>query len=198
MNRFARIRELFEAAVDKAPDARAGFLRDACAGDDELRLEVESLLANDTDMDDPLAASVCAVAEDRFDTVTPWLGRRIGSYRIVAELGRGGMGSVFLAERADDEYRSQVAIKLIRGFPTPEALERLRRERQVLAGLVHANIARLLDGGTTAGGPAVPRHGVRRGPADDRAGLSKVDPRWCAACVRSASCAVPCTMLIAT
>ncbi|HET8943103.1 MAG TPA: serine/threonine-protein kinase [Rudaea sp.] len=152
MDRFASIRALFEAAAEKSPDQRTEFLRDACGADDALRREVESLLDNDTNVDDPLAASVRAVAEDHFDATTPWLGKRIGSYRIVTELGHGGMGSVFLAERADDEFRSRVAVKLIRGFPTPQALQRLRRERQMLAGLVHPNIARLLDGGTTAEG----------------------------------------------
>src|SRR5579883_2913685 len=98
------------------------------------------------------AARVAAAAAAQFDATAPWLGRRIGNYRIVGELGQGGMGSVYLAERADREYQARVAIKLIRGFPTQAALERLRRERQVLAGLVHPNIARLLDGGTTPEG----------------------------------------------
>lgn len=149
MSRFAHLQELFEAAVALAPDERQRFVDTACAGDAALRTELEALLAADAQAHDPLAASIARGTAEHFDDGAPWLGRRIGNYRILRELGRGGMGSVFLAERADAEYESRVAIKLIRGFPTPAALERLRRERQLLAGLVHPHIARLLDGGTT-------------------------------------------------
>src|SRR5687767_10297182 len=80
-------------------------------------------------------------------------GERIGAYRIVRSLGQGGMGEVFLAERADDQFRQQVAIKLVRrGLLSRHAQGRLRLERQILATLDHPNIARLLDGGTTADG----------------------------------------------
>nr|MBA3608102.1 serine/threonine protein kinase [Chthoniobacterales bacterium] len=76
-----------------------------------------------------------------------------GSYRIVREIGRGGLGKVYLAERADDAYRKEVAIKLIRrGLDTEDILSRFRNERQILAQLDHPNIARLIDGGTTADG----------------------------------------------
>ena len=75
---------------------------------------------------------------------------RVGPYRLVRELGRGGMGAVFLAERDDDEYRAKVAVKLVRpGMDTEFILARFRRERQTLARLQHPNISRLLDGGTT-------------------------------------------------
>jgi serine/threonine-protein kinase len=149
MSRFAHLQELFDAAVALAPDERQRFVDTACAGDAALRTQLEALLAADAQAHDPLAASIARGTAEHFDDGAPWLGRRIGNYRILRELGRGGMGSVFLAERADAEYESRVAIKLIRGFPTPAALERLRRERQLLAGLVHPHIARLLDGGTT-------------------------------------------------
>ncbi len=152
MSRLVRLRELFEAAIALPPEQRASFAAAACGEDLALRDELEALLACDDEASDPLAASVAATAASHFDAATPWLGRRVGHYRILSEIGRGGMGSVYLAERADREYQSQVAIKLIRGFPTADALERLRRERQVLAGLVHPNIARLLDGGTTVEG----------------------------------------------
>ncbi len=79
-------------------------------------------------------------------------GSRIGGYRLLREIGSGGMGSVFLAEREDREFRHQVAIKVVRGFPTHEILERFRRERELLATLRHPNIARLYDGGTTEAG----------------------------------------------
>ena len=112
------------------------------------------------------------------------MGELIGAYRLVREIGRGGMGTVYLAVRADDEYRKQVAIKVIRrGMDTRDIVERFRRERQTLAGLVHPNIARLLDGGDDAGRSAVLRHGLRGGDADrrllrraaaDRAGAPRV------------------------
>ena len=149
MSRFVHLQELFDAVVALAPDERERFVDTACAGDAVLRAELEALLAADAQAHDPLAASIAQGTAEHFDSGLPWLGRRIGNYRILRELGRGGMGSVFLAERADAEYESRVAIKLIRGFPTSAALERLRRERQLLAGLVHPHIARLLDGGTT-------------------------------------------------
>ena len=77
----------------------------------------------------------------------------IDRYRIIREIGRGGMGAVFLAERADDQYQKQVALKLIkRGMDTDSVLRHFRNERQILAGFDHPNIARLLDGGTTDDG----------------------------------------------
>ena len=80
-------------------------------------------------------------------------GPRIGSYRLVRELGQGGMGTVYLAVRDDDAFRKRVAVKVLkRGMDTESIVRRFRTERQILAGLDHANIARLLDGGTTADG----------------------------------------------
>src|SRR5207249_11018127 len=80
-------------------------------------------------------------------------GQLIGAYRIVREIGRGGMGAVYLAERADEQYKKQVAIKLIkRGMDTDSVLRHFRNERQILAGFDHPNIARLFDGGTTKDG----------------------------------------------
>ena len=77
---------------------------------------------------------------------------RLGAWRLLREIGAGGMGTVFLAERADGHFDQRVAIKLLRGFPTRDSMRRLRQERQILAGLEHPNIARLLDGGETADG----------------------------------------------
>ena len=86
-------------------------------------------------------------SRDRIDYL-----QRIGAWQLVQELGNGGMGLVFLAERADDQFHQQVAIKLIRGLASPAAIAQLRRERQLLAGLEHPHIARLLDGGQTPQG----------------------------------------------
>jgi serine/threonine protein kinase/tetratricopeptide (TPR) repeat protein len=82
----------------------------------------------------------------------PAVARRIGAYQILRELGHGGMGTVFLAARADDQYQKRVAIKVVRGTDSAEVIRLFRRERQILAGLEHPNIARLLDGGTTEDG----------------------------------------------
>ena len=152
MSDIRRVRELFDRAAALPKADRIAYLTRVCGDDAALLAEVASLLACDDTQLDPIAASVAATAASHFDSARPWLGRRVGNYRIIEELGRGGMGSVYLAERADREYEHRVAIKVIRGFPSADALDRLRRERQVLAGLVHPNIARLLDGGTTAEG----------------------------------------------
>src|SRR5687767_12911239 len=94
-------------------------------------------------------------------------GERIGAYRIVRSLGQGGMGEVFLAERADDQFRQQVAIKLVRrGLLSRHAQGRLRLERQILATLDHPNIARLLDGGTTEGTPYIVMEYIDGAPID--------------------------------
>ena len=88
-------------------------------------------------------------------------GSRIGAYEIIREIGRGGMGTVYEAARIDGSFRKRVAIKVIRATLLTESLqERFRRERQILAGLDHPNIAHILDGGTTETGRAVLRHGV--------------------------------------
>ncbi|MGA9334513.1 MAG: serine/threonine-protein kinase [Rudaea sp.] len=152
MSTVLRLRELFEAAVELHGKAREEFLTRECSGDQALRDDVEALLKCDANADDPLARSVAAQIDERDGAAQVPVGRVIGSYRILRELGSGGMASVYLAERADREYENKVAIKLIRGFPTAQALEHLRRERQVLAGLGHPHIARLLDGGTTSDG----------------------------------------------
>lgn len=146
-----RVMDLFADCVDLDAAARVAFLDSACADDAALRGEVEQLLAADAGHD-PLADPIARSIDAWVDHNEPWRGRRVGAYRLLDVLGHGGMGSVFLAARDDDEYDARVAIKLIRGFPTPRALANLRRERQLLATLEHPGIARLLDGGTTPEG----------------------------------------------
>jgi serine/threonine protein kinase len=142
---------LFLAAADLSPTERAQFLDRACENNPELRLEVESLLRADQDSDEYLSALIGDEALRLLDTQAP--GDRVGAYRILRELGRGGMGAVFLATRDDDEYQKQVAVKVVkRGMDTDEVLGRFRHERQILANLEHPYIARLHDGGTTADG----------------------------------------------
>jgi len=147
-----RIDNLFLAAVELPSEERSAFLRANCGGDVLLQMEVESLLASDVGDDSDIEDVVRTVAASLFDT-QDLIGQRLGLYRIIREIGRGGMGSVYLAVRDDAEYHKEVAIKIVRrGFDTADVLERFRYERQILAHLEHPYIARLFDGGTTPAG----------------------------------------------
>jgi len=150
--RWERIQELFHQALEQSPDGRAAWLADVCGGDEAMQREVESLLASDADAHGFIAGAIGDVASAAVQGATP-AGKMIGPYRVVSELGRGGMGTVYLAERADDEYAARVAVKVVRGgLLLDTAASRFRSERQILADLDHPNIARLLDGGTTDDG----------------------------------------------
>ncbi|NKI34179.1 serine/threonine protein kinase [Wenzhouxiangella sp. XN79A] len=149
--REQRLLRLFDGALDVPADERDAWIRRACADDAELLERLRGLLAADADDLDPLHRAVRESAA-AFERERAGAGRRLGAWRLIEEIGSGGMGTVFLAERADDEYRQRAAVKLIRGFPDPDRLERLRTERQILAELRHPAICTLLDGGTTADG----------------------------------------------
>jgi tetratricopeptide (TPR) repeat protein len=148
------VNELFHAALDLPAEGRRAFLASACAGDSRLREQVERLVqaheVPDPSLDHPLANRSLELL---YAEESGAAGMTVGRYRLVRELGRGGMGAVYLAERADDEFKQQVAVKLIkRGMDTDSVLRQFRAERQILAGLEHPNIGRLLDGGTTDDG----------------------------------------------
>jgi eukaryotic-like serine/threonine-protein kinase len=148
--RRAEIEDVFEHAVDLDSDGRDAWLSDRCAQDAELRAEVEALLAAHELPAGILERRVIPAAT--MLAAEPLRDRRIGPYRVVRELGRGGMGVVYLADRVDGEFRREVAIKLLRNSPDAEELHRrFIAERQILASLNHPHIAQLLDGGTTAG-----------------------------------------------
>lgn len=159
--RWQKVEEIFEQAVEIPKAEREDFLTKTCNGDDELRREVEDLLAADEEAQDFIESPVISentlsqfLPDTIEDSVAPnSIGRRIGAYQLIRELGRGGMGAVFLAQRADDEFRKRVAIKIIkRGMDSDFIVRRFRNERQILATLDHPNVARLLDGGTTEDG----------------------------------------------
>jgi serine/threonine protein kinase len=158
--RWRKIREILETAIELPASERERFLEQACAGDATLRDEVESLLCHDarTGRVEPVAQHWMRELARAIDVVAPEpesteSGRRIGAYVLVREIGSGGMGKVYLAERDDRHFQKRVAIKLIkRGMDTDDILRRFKQERQVLANLEHANIARLLDGGATGDG----------------------------------------------
>ena len=150
--RWQRLEELFHAMRDLPPEARAASLSAACGDDRELREEVERLLQSDAHASLFVSRAAAGVEQAAAAAMMP-AGSHISVYRIVRELGRGGMGTVYLGERADAQFEMRVAIKLIkRGMDTDAVLQRFRHERQILASLEHPNIARLLDGGTTADG----------------------------------------------
>jgi tetratricopeptide (TPR) repeat protein len=153
--RWEAVGELFEQALSLPAGEQTACIDRASRGDDELRREVISLLASHKAapggfVQEKIKNAVVSYHELKLvETQTT----RVGPYRLTRELGRGGMGTVFLAERDDDQYKASVAIKLVRpGMDTEFILARFRRERQTLARLQHPNIARLLDGGTTADG----------------------------------------------
>src|SRR6185295_16812451 len=139
--------------LDAGP--RRSFLDSACANDAELRAEVELLLDQQVDTGTDLIEQCASDAATRLrlDETATKEGARIGPYRILREIGHGGMGTVYLAERDDEHYHQQVAIKLINpGLGGEIIRRRFRNEMQILADLNHPNIARLFDGGETAGG----------------------------------------------
>ena len=143
--RADRADELFERALALAPGERHAWLTHTCRGDDALRGEVEELLAAHAHHDGILDRPAVRPAPNRPE-------RRIGAYRVVRELGRGGMGVVYLAERDDGQFTRRVALKLLRASPDADELHRrFLAERQILASLVHPNVAQLLDGGVTDG-----------------------------------------------
>ncbi|MBC8031721.1 MAG: protein kinase [Pyrinomonadaceae bacterium] len=161
-DRSQRVEEIFQAAVALAPDERERYLCVACNDDDTLKQDVEIRLSQHDSAAitgessfDPHAATTGPPLwrSDQNEDVDPLIGRRLGAYKIERQVGRGGMGAVYEALRADKEFTKRVAIKLVkRGMDTEFILRRFRKERQILAALDHPHIALLLDGGTTDDG----------------------------------------------
>ena len=174
--RWKQVSQLFHAALARDAGERATFLTRACAGDHELHQIVESLLSQESAtgpfIDEPLFAMLAkpdpeGSANDPDKTsagtnvgvqrapgsMSPMEGRRLGAYRITREIGHGGMGSVYLAARADDVFHKEVAIKIVRmGLAHADLLRRFHQEREILASLDHPAIARVIDGGSTEEG----------------------------------------------
>jgi non-specific serine/threonine protein kinase/serine/threonine-protein kinase len=167
---WAKIEEIFQAAVDRPTAARTSFVAEQCGNDAELRAEVENLInryePDNSFLESPIwqdsgffqttikqefASSLeqKIAADERSESL---VGQTVGVYRLTKELGRGGMGVVYLGSRGED-FRRRVAVKVVkRGMDSDFVLHRFRQERQILAALDHPNIARLLDGGVTADG----------------------------------------------
>ncbi len=153
--RWQQINDLFQSATERAPEERAAFLDQACHGDEGMCREVESLIASYERAENFIESPAFEVAPELLtnDRAGALVGELIGHYRVESLIGVGGMGVVYLARRADEQYEKLVAIKLIkRGMDTDSVLRHFRNERQILASFDHPNIARLFDGATTKSG----------------------------------------------
>jgi eukaryotic-like serine/threonine-protein kinase len=165
--RWQRVAPILDEAFELAPKARAAYLDRVCAGDAELRADAEAMLAAELDSADFLdrsideyvdalaaqTSSAKALTADEIDSDDLPSGTLIGPYRVVDGLGHGGMGTVYVAERADGQFEQRVALKLVRhGLDSAESHRRFLAERQILARLSHPNIARLVDGGIAPDG----------------------------------------------
>ncbi len=164
-DRWKEIKRVFDEVADLPATEQRVFLDAACP-DAEFRREIERMLAADSStLLDESPLSVFAVTDDD----AHFKDKRIGRYRILREVGRGGMGAVFLALRDDGEFEQKVAVKIIKtGLGTDAILRRFRHERQILARLEHPNIARLLDGGISEDGlPFYVMEFIEGEPVDD-------------------------------
>ncbi|PYS73974.1 MAG: hypothetical protein DMF69_03225 [Acidobacteria bacterium] len=153
---WQKLKAIFQAALELEPVDRSAFLNETCGDDMLLRSQIEKLLASHEGagafLGSPAVVDVGVIGQTKVEA-EQFIGKRIGAYEIISELGHGGMGTVYLAVRADDQYQKQVAIKLVnRGMDTEMILRRFTMERQILANLEHPNIARLLEGGSTPDG----------------------------------------------
>jgi eukaryotic-like serine/threonine-protein kinase len=143
VERFRRIRELFDAALERDPADRHAYLQDACAGDEELIAELEQLIAADASLGGGRSKA-------RPTSALP--GQRIGNYEILSQLGEGGMGVVYLAEQREPVQR-RVALKLMKtGLDTNRVLARFESERQALALMNHPGVAKVFDAGVAEDG----------------------------------------------
>jgi eukaryotic-like serine/threonine-protein kinase len=156
--RWQRVKDIVADALEETtPAARLGLVQTRCANDAALLAEAVSLV-NEAEtqalgVEDPLEECAEHATARLWQHEPSQIGRRIGAYVVSRELGRGGMGAVYLADRADGQFEKQVAIKVLkRGTDTDEVLQRFASERHILARLDHPNIARLLDAGTTDDG----------------------------------------------
>ena len=150
---WQQVKDLFADALDQPADLRLEFLTDQCNGDRLLFDEVRSLLAASSEAENLIENNAIDLASKVGAAEANYAEQHFGNYRILREIGSGGMGSVFLAERDDGEFRMQVALKLVKqSIADSEVIARFKRERQILANLNHPNIAVLHDGGVSEKG----------------------------------------------
>ncbi len=143
-SQWAKLKSLVEAALQMPEQERVAFLDNACEGDTQLRKEVAALI--EVDLSDMSFIDKGLLRRPPMEGQA----KSIGPYRIIEEIGRGGVGAVFLARREDGDYHKLVAVKIIkRGMDADGIIEKFLQERMILAGLTHPNIAQIIDGGTT-------------------------------------------------
>jgi eukaryotic-like serine/threonine-protein kinase len=156
-DRFHRADAVFDRALDLPTEERAAFVARECAADPDLLAAVHRLLSaydrSGNFLESPAAAIAAPLIDPPSGAGTPDAPAHVGPFRVVREIGRGGMGAVYLAERDDGQFEQRVALKLVRGgFGSEHLVRRFLAERRILAALEHVNIARLVDGGVTADG----------------------------------------------
>ncbi len=179
MNATSRkAKEIFVAALKLAPDQWDAYLAEACGGDDELRGRVRDLLqanaAAGSFLESPAAVGRVANPSSLSPVATvdepirEGPGTIIGPYKLLEQIGEGGMGLVFMAEQ-QQPVRRKVALKILKpGMDTRQVIARFEAERQALALMDHPNIAKVLDAGETGSGRPLLRHGAGQGRADHR------------------------------
>jgi serine/threonine-protein kinase len=182
-----RIEELFEGALERPSAQRARWVEEVCANEPDVGAQVLELLRAHERATGILDESLPQLDRSADQT------RFIGPYRVLRELGRGGMGVVYLAAREDESFKRRVAIKLLRDSPDADELyQRFRAERHILASLSHNNIAQLLDGGVADG--RLPTSSWSTWRRADHTALRQSRPRSVRVCSCSARRAQPCTM----
>jgi len=148
---FLQIRALFDQLCELSKAERENALA-SCGAPPEIIARVRALLAREADATQGTAAPIAGLLSSLAGVESLPPGTRLGAWTLTRQIGAGGMGTVYQAERSDGHFQQTAAIKLLRGVPSPAALQFLARERQILAGLAHPNIARLFDGGETPSG----------------------------------------------
>jgi serine/threonine protein kinase len=191
--RWRQVKQLCGEALELDEQQRQAFLARACAGDAELRSEVDSILrasaAAPAHFDTPAADVAAEFFDDADESI---VGKQVGAYRIESRIGSGGMGTVYAATRCDGEFQQRVAVKLInRRIVSSDAIRRFRGERQALASLNHPNVARLYDGGVTETGvPYLVMEYVHGNPIDAYCRERRLAPRAILALFRVVCAAV--------
>ncbi|MEJ2613786.1 MAG: serine/threonine-protein kinase [Ignavibacteriaceae bacterium] len=155
MNDWDKLKALFQKAIELSPEERKPFLEEQCRDNPELRKEIEALISAQGKSGGLLDITSIQSGEQDSpnDSSGLFVGMTIGKYKVEKKIGDGGMSVVYSAVRADEHFTRRVAIKFIkRGMDTEDIIKRFKIEQQTLAALNHPNIARIIDGGTTANG----------------------------------------------
>ena len=172
---WEKVKDLLDNAIELPPEERSKYLDENCP-EAEVRRSVETLIESYEESASFLEKPAVQTFAEQDQG---WTGRILGPYKVLNGIGAGGMGAVYRGTRVDDEYRQNVAIKIINGvFVSKQLVDRFRAERQILADLNHPNVARLIDGGTTPEGlPYLVMEYVEGVPIDDYCDVHRLSPR---------------------